>query len=198
MPKPAPSHIAAKMPDGWKMWWVDGIVVNSQSLSHDQAQPGHLWPGRQLVVGEVDPQTGATYQVVLSFWMSQYDIADGDRVSLLGHVPQNATKIDAPSFIISHDSGAGCPVGLGLPDSWVVCGGSSSVGGLGMLFKAFKSGSANADLHASIWKHIQEGCSGKRGYIWPLYEEFLEWIMATATKGPNARLQQNSAGTLNF
>lgn len=198
MPKPAPAHIASKMPNGWKLWWVDGVVISSQSLQHDERQPGHTWPGRQLGIGEVDPNTRATYNAVLSFWMAKYDIAQGDRVSLIGHVPSNAGKIDQPSFLISHDSGAFCPVGLGLPDSWVVCGGNSAVGGLGMIFKALKAGSANADLHGAVWKHIQEGCKGKPGYIYPVYYEFLEWIMANAEKGPNARLEQQSAGELNF
>lgn len=188
------------MPAGWKLWWVEGQIIHSQSLKHDTGLPGHMWQGRQFRIGEMDPPSGSTFDAIISYWMAHYDFADGDRVSLVGHVPGNATKIGAPSFLVDHDSGAYCPVGLGLPDSWVVCGGDEKRGGLGMIMRGFKAGSgaSGGDLQASIWKHIQESCKSKPGYIWPLYYDLMQWIVQNQPKGPNARIAQQDAGTINF
>jgi hypothetical protein len=201
MPKPAPQHIAAQMPNGWKLWWIDGQIIHSQPLQHDKQIPGYLWPGRSFQIGEVSPSSGLTYDAMISFWMADYDFADGDRVSLIGHIPADAKKIEAPSFLIDHDSGAYCPVGLGLPESWVVCGGNSAVGGRGMMFKAVKNALAdpkNGNIGEHIWRHIQKDCAQKQGYIYPLYKDFMDWIVHNAEKGPNQRWQQQSKDEINF
>ena len=191
MPKPAPPEIAAKMPAGWKLWWIEGQIIHSQGLQHNKEIPGPLWPGRQFRIGEIDPASGKTYDATISYWMGDYDFADGDRVSLVGHIPADSKQLGPASFLINHDSAAYCPVGLGLPHSWVVCGGNSKVGGLGMMKDAFIAGSGNGDLHSAIWKHITQSCKSKPGYIYPLYKEFVDWIVNTRPKGPNERSNTN-------